>query len=126
MIRANTAESVEYDSVAQSAEELDEEMSTSELSDIEGASAEKKTRRARLTAIKRKVKKPFEFAQNNQDVLGVVFMEVQAAKDLPPERNGNFVAQMWLTFSDTYGLRYGSLCHRFFWEENFPYQSYSA
>lgn len=84
MIRANTDES---DMATQSTEDLDDEMSSSEL---EEAGPEKKTRRKRLGALRRKIKQPFEFvAQGPQDVLGVVFMEVQAARDLPPERNGN-------------------------------------
>ena len=83
--RANTDDS---DTAAQSTEELDEEISSSEL---EEAEPEKKTKRKRLGALRRKIKQPFEFvAQGPQDVLGVVFMEVQAARDLPPERNGTW------------------------------------
>jgi hypothetical protein len=83
MIRANTDDS---DIAAQSTEDLDDELSSSEL---EEAGPEKKTKRKRLAALRRKMKQPFEFvAQGPQDVLGVVFMEVQAARDLPPERNG--------------------------------------
>lgn len=70
--------------IAQSAEDLDDEMSSSEIDET----PEKKEKRSRLRAIRRKMKQPFEFTQGQNDVLGVVFMEVQAARDLPPERNG--------------------------------------
>jgi phosphatidylserine decarboxylase len=80
MIRADTDDS----EVAQSAEDLDDEMSSSEVDET----PEKKEKRSRLRALRRKMKQPFEFTQGQKDVLGVVFMEVQAARDLPPERNG--------------------------------------
>jgi hypothetical protein len=87
MLRANTDLTDESDMVAQSADDFDEEMS--EVSDLESTSPEKRAaRRSRLAAMRKKVRKPFEFAQNKEDVLGIVFMEVVAAKDLPPERNG--------------------------------------
>ena len=68
----------------QSADDLDEEMSSAETEDV----AEKKRTRRRLRGLRRKIKQPFEFVQGVHDVMGVVFMEVQAARDLPPERNG--------------------------------------
>jgi hypothetical protein len=83
MIRAETDDS----EVAQSAEDLDDEMSSSEVDET----PEKKEKRSRLRAIRRKIKQPFEFTQGQNDVLGVCFMEVQAARDLPPERNGTYV-----------------------------------
>jgi phosphatidylserine decarboxylase len=83
MIRAETDDS----EVMQSAEDLDDELSSSEIDET----PEKKEKRSRLRAIRRKMKRPFEFTQGQNDVLGVVFMEVQAARDLPPERNGIYV-----------------------------------
>lgn len=114
MMRANTDDS---DIATPSAEELEDEMSSSEL---EEAGPEKKTKRKRLGALRRKIKQPFEFAQGPQDVLGVVFMEVQAARDLPPERNGNCI-EMLLNFSYSDWLRYGSFCHCFLWKEDVPH-----
>jgi phosphatidylserine decarboxylase len=67
-----------------SADDFDEEMSCSETEDA----AEKKKRRRRIRGLRRKAKQPFEFVQGVHDVMGVVFMEVQGARDLPPERNG--------------------------------------
>ena len=68
----------------QSADDLDEEMSSTETD----VGAEKKKTRRRIGGFRRKVKQPFELVQGANDVMGVVFMEVQAARDLPPERNG--------------------------------------
>lgn len=64
--------------------DLDEGMSSSETEDVAG----KKRRTPRIAAFRRKIRQPFEFNQGVHDVCGVVFMEVQAARDLPPERNG--------------------------------------
>lgn len=62
---------------------VDEEMSSSETEDFSG----KKKKSRRIGVVRRKDKEPFKFVQGVHDVCGVVFMEVQAAKDLPPERN---------------------------------------
>lgn len=67
-----------------SVDDLDEEMNSSETEVIAG----KKRTRRRIGGLRRKVKQPFEFVQGVHDIMGVVFMEVQAARDLPPERNG--------------------------------------
>ena len=67
-----------------SADDLDEEISARDTEDV----AEKKRTRRRIRGLSRKVKQPFELVQGAHDVMGVVFMEVQAARDLPPERNG--------------------------------------
>jgi hypothetical protein len=119
MMRANTDDS---DLAGPSTEDLDDEMSSSELEEGE---SEKKTKKKRLRALRRKIKQPFEFAQGPQDVIGVVFMEVQAARDLPPERNGNYI-EMRLNVSYSDWLRHGSFCHCFFWEEDVPHQGYST
>lgn len=79
------ANSFDTEAVGQpSADDLDEEMSSSETEGV----AEKKRTRRRIRGLRRKVTQPFEFVQGVHDVMGVVFMEVRAAKDLPPERNG--------------------------------------
>jgi len=101
MMRANSDLTDESDLAVHSAEDLDEEVS--EVSDLEGATPEKRAvRRGRLVAIRKKVKKPFEF--NNQDVLGIVFMEVVSARDLPPERNSTSLTNAHANSSDSHRL----------------------
>ena len=82
MIRANTEDSDVYEA---SGDELEDELTSSEPEEV----AEKKTKRAKMRDIRRKMKRSFQFVQSDNDVVGVVFMEVQAARDLPPERNGD-------------------------------------
>ena len=82
MIRADS-----FGPEAQSADDLDEEMSPSDTEDLAG----KKKRRGRIRGLPRKNTQPFEFVQGVHDVMGVIFMEVQGAKDLPPERNGSIL-----------------------------------
>jgi phosphatidylserine decarboxylase len=82
MFRVDTDDS---DIVGLSGEELDEHLSASDTEEV----VEKKTKRNRMRALRRKMKKPFEFVQGPRDVSGVVFMEVHGARDLPPERNSN-------------------------------------
>jgi len=72
------------DAVAPPTEDVDEEFTASENEET----GEKKSTRRQLRALRKKLKKSFEFVQGPQDVVGVVFMEVQCARDLPPERNG--------------------------------------
>ena len=81
MLRTNTEDSDIYEP---SGDELEDEMSSSEPEEV----AEKKSKRTKVRRVRRKMKRPFEFVQSANDVVGVVFMEVQAAHDLPPERNG--------------------------------------
>lgn len=71
----------------------EEDVSSSETEDVAG----KRRARRRIGALRRKIKQPFEFVQGVHDVCGVVFMEVQAAKDLPPERNGTITLEYKLT-----------------------------
>ena len=82
MIHANTEDSDVYEA---SGDELEDELTSSEPEEV----AEKKTKRARMRELRRKMKRSFQFVQSDNDVVGVVFMEVQAARDLPPERNGD-------------------------------------
>jgi hypothetical protein len=97
MLRANTEDSEFYEP---SGDELEDELTSSEPEEV----AEKKSKRARMRGIRRKMKRPFEFVQSINDVVGVVFMEVQAARDLPPERNGSFGIWSMLTCSYAYWL----------------------
>jgi len=94
MLRANTEDSDVYEP---SGDELEDELTSSEPEEV----AEKKSKRARMRGIRRKMKRPFEFIQSANDVVGVVFMEVQAARDLPPERNGDSRLDSRLTCSYT-------------------------
>jgi len=80
MVRAETFDS---ETLGASADELDEGDTTSETEEVV---AGKKVKKSRKPRVRRKMK-PFEFVQGPQEVLGVVFMEVNSAKDLPPERN---------------------------------------
>lgn len=70
--------------MAQSVDEFEEEVTSSEAEEA----VDKKKPRAKAGELRRKIKKSFAFNQVANDVLGVVFMEVQAVKDLPPEKNG--------------------------------------
>jgi hypothetical protein len=81
MMRANTDFS---EAIVPSPDDLDEEIGTSDADEAPAT----KVKRAHLRALRRKIKQPFEFVQGPKDVMGVVFMEVQCAKDLPRERNG--------------------------------------
>jgi hypothetical protein len=94
MIRVDTDDT---DVLGLSGEEYDEQLSANDTEEV----AEKKTKRNRMRALRRKMKKPFEFVQGPQEVSGVVFMEVQSAKDLPPERNG-IPLTLALIISDSY------------------------
>ena len=67
-----------------STDEFEEEVTSSEAEE----GIDRKKHRAKPEELRRKIKKSFAFNQAANDVLGVVFMEVQAVKDLPPERNG--------------------------------------
>lgn len=69
-----------FDSEAAGQSDLDEDMSSSETEDVV---AGKKRRTPRIGALRRKIRQPFEFNHGVHDVCGVVFMEVQAARDLP-------------------------------------------
>lgn len=62
----------------------DEDVSSSENDDGTG----KKRARRRAAELRRKLAKSYAFKQGETSVVGVVFMEVQSARDLPPERNG--------------------------------------
>jgi UDP:flavonoid glycosyltransferase YjiC (YdhE family) len=73
--------------IAQPTDEFEEEITSSETEEI----IDKKKSRAKVGELRRKIKKSFAFNQGANDVLGVVFMEVQAARDLPPERNGELL-----------------------------------
>jgi phosphatidylserine decarboxylase len=97
MIRANTEDS---DVCEPSGDELDDELTSSEPEEV----AEKKGKRPKMREIRRKMKRSFKFVQSDNDVVGVVFMEVQAARDLPPERNGDFRLNLRLTCSYAYWL----------------------
>jgi phosphatidylserine decarboxylase len=83
------AELDDSDTLAHLIASPDEEGSDS--SDLETttveATTEKKTKRKRLVPLRPKVRKPFQFTQDPHDVLGMVFMEIESVKDLPPERN---------------------------------------
>jgi hypothetical protein len=83
-----------------SGDELEDELTSSEPEEV----AEKKSKRARMRGIRRKMKRPFQFVQSVNDVVGVVFMEVQSARDLPKERNGYFGVRSRLTCSYAYWL----------------------
>lgn len=71
--------------------------------------AAKKKKRLRLARLKRKAKQHgYEFS-GATDVAGVLFVEIQRITDLPPEKNGTFMA--W--FSGTMKLtRFSSPSHR--------------
>lgn len=77
------------DAVALPTEDVDEEYTASENEEA----GEKKSARRQLRALRKKLKKSYEFVQGPQDVVGVVFMEVQCARDLPPERNGIYIGE---------------------------------
>lgn len=85
IIRSNT-ESSEAGPSSVDDNDLDEDIGTGD--DLEGLPTESKAQRQRLKAARKKAKKAYEFVQGPQDVCGVVFMEVQCAKDLPKEKNG--------------------------------------
>jgi phosphatidylserine decarboxylase len=67
-----------------SADDFDDERHTSEAEEVTG----KKKSCSRMRALRRKIRQSFEFHEDPHDVMGVVFMEVKGARDLPPERNG--------------------------------------
>lgn len=83
MFRANTDDSY----IAEfSAEDLDDEMHPGEAEEATG----KKKLHGRIRALRRRIREPFEFHQGSHDVMGVVFMDLQSARDLPPEKNGTY------------------------------------
>ena len=77
------------DALGLSTEEVEEDLTSSETEEI----GEKKVTRRRFRALRKKLKQPYSFVQGPRDVVGVVFMEVQGARDLPPERNGTCVVE---------------------------------
>jgi hypothetical protein len=86
----------------------EEESSSLETDDSNG----KRQARRRAAERRRKLAKAYTFKREASDIVGVVFMEVQAARDLPPERNGT-LPERNATYlrSDPNGLRYGSVRH---------------
>jgi len=64
----------------------DEDLSPSAPDEPSG----KRRSQRRATELRRKLAKAYSFNQGASDVVGVVFTEVQGARDLPPERNGMF------------------------------------
>ena len=64
----------------------EEDLGPSEADETSG----KRRSRRRATELRRKLAKSYSFNQGASDVVGLVFTEVQSARDLPPERNGMF------------------------------------
>jgi hypothetical protein len=81
--------------MAHSADEIEDEVTSSEAEEA----IDKKKPRAKAGELRRKIKKSFTFNQEANDVLGVVFMEVQAVTDLPPEKNGSLHSILKLMYS---------------------------
>ena len=66
----------------------------------------------------------FELEAEN-DIVGIVMLEIQSATDLPRLRNSELLElllhrSLIIFESDTYWVGYGSFCGRFIWQEGLP------
>lgn len=109
-------------------DEDDQEDNTDETDEnkpVDGSA--KKKNKLRLARLKKKAKKHgYEFS-GATDVAGVLFVEIQRITDLPPEKNGKFMAPSRETMKLTHSsspedrFRYGSVCGNLPWEEDLPH-----
>lgn len=104
-------------------EDEDDAADTSEETDdaTKPEVAEKRKRKLRLKRLRKKSKaRTYEFSGAGGVVLGITFVEIVKAVDLPPERNGAFILcicrrthRLLIFTSDSNILRYGPLCGGF-------------
>lgn len=74
--------------------DVDEETSDETDDPAKPEVVEKRRRRLRLARLKRKslAARAYQFSGVGNGVQGIVFMEIVRVTDLPPERNGGFIA----------------------------------
>jgi hypothetical protein len=127
--RLERIESGEHDDDDEDQEEITDEADEGKTPEV---AAEKKKKRLRLARLKKKVKeRGYEFS-GATDVAGVLFVEIQRITDLPPEKNGMFMAscnrfaKLTESSSSSYWLRYGSFRGHFSWQEDIPYPCSSS